>query len=425
MRILIFSNGAWDDTTATGNTLSNLFSGDCWKNDRFFNIYMRDAMPNNNVCNIYYRITLVDMIKNFFNKEKIGKEIIISNDNQQIINNKKSTKERKIIDFIHKNSIKSIYTLADNIYRKKMWINGKFEKFIKNADPDIFYAHINNFAFLYPLVNYIKKNTHAKIVILLTDNLYEDINTKSIIRRKRLRKEYKNIIDSADVIYAITEELQKEYGKLFGKDIRILRKGCQFEYPVRNNINKVVKFVYAGNLLYGRNKMLSYIAKAIEMNNRTNETKAFLEIYTGDTITNELNKELNIDNCSMIMGKKEYKEIVKIENDADYVLHVESFDKKQIDYVKYSFSTKIIDCIQSGSCFVGIGPESIASIKYIEKIPGAHVIKSIESIQGEIIKLINNKNIIKESKKIREYAIKYHDKLDNQKKLRLSFENMK
>ncbi len=424
MNILTYSIGSWDDTNATGNTFSNLFGGKCWENDTFFNIYMREAMPNNRICKDYYRVTLTDIVKNFFRKEKIGKTFEYHFGQQPTSIKKNDQQEKKIIDFIHKYSINIIYTFADWIYRRKKWINNNFKEYIKKANPDVFYAHVNNFAFLNQLIKYIKNNTSSKIVVLLTDNLYEDINTKSIFRRKNMRKDYKEIIDSADIIYAITDELKNEYGRLFNKDIRILRKGCTFNYPVRNKINETIRFVYAGNLHYGRENVLSIIANAIKTNNETNQKKAILEIYTGDTITKELEKKLNIDNCSQIIGKRAFEEILKIENSSDYVLHVESFEEKQINYVKYSFSTKIIDCMQSGSGFIGIGPKNLSSIKYIEKIPGAYVINDLKDIENKIITLINNDNLLQDSKRIREFAMENHDTIKNQIILRNSFLNL-
>ena len=63
MKILVFSNCEWDNTNSLGNTLSNFFEGEIWKNDDFYNIYMRNSLPNNNVCKNYYRMSLIDMIK--------------------------------------------------------------------------------------------------------------------------------------------------------------------------------------------------------------------------------------------------------------------------------------------------------------------------------------------------------------------------
>ena len=422
MKVIVFSNNTWDDTNATGNTLSNLFGGKCWGNDKFYNIYMRDSLPNNKICNSYYRISLTDMIKHFFSKEKIGYSFIDST--QNFLETKQAKKEKKLIDLIHKYSINIVYFIADVIYRNKKWINKKFINYIQQIDSDIFYAHVNNFAFLSQLVNYMKNNTHAKVVVLLTDNLYEDIETKSVIRRKKLRRDFWSIIENSDKIYAISDELKEAYSKIFNKKIDILRKGCLFEYPIRKKTNDVIKFVYAGNLLYGRDEILSKVGQAIYQNNLKNSKKAILEIYTGDTINDKIAKKLNINNCSIIMGKRPYDEIKKIINAADYVLQVESFEKKQIDYVKYSFSTKIIDYLQSGSCCIGIGPNEVSSIKYLEKVPGSFTITDVKEINNKIIDLINCKDIVQNSKLIRDFALQNHDLEKNQEKLRNDFEQL-
>ena len=300
-------------------------------------------------------------------------------------------------------------------------MNKKFKKYINDVNPDIFYAHVNNFSILAPIIEYVKNNTKAKIVVLLTDDLYNDIDNKSILRRKKMKNDFKNIINMSDKIYAISDELRKEYSIIFNKKIDILRKGCVFEYPVKKHVNEIIKFVYAGNLYYGRDDLLSKVAHAIEKSNSKNKRKALLEIYTGATITEELNKKLNIKDCSIIMGKKNYDEIKKIMNDADYNLQVESFEQKQIDYVKYSFSTKIIDCLQSGSAAIAIGPNNISSIKYMKQIPGVFVIDDVNKIDEKIQELINNNQIIKNSEMIRRYALVHHDVNKNQKKLKNDF----
>lgn len=90
--------------------------------------------------------------------------------------------------------------------------------------------------------------------------------------------------------------------------------------------------------------------------------------------------------------------------------------------MKYSFSTKIIDCLQSGSATIAIGPSNISSIKYMNKVPGVIVINKLEDLEREIFKAISQKNnIINSSKKIREYALNNHEINKNQKKIREDF----
>lgn len=424
MNILVFSDSAWDDTNSLGNTMSNFFYGDTWKNDNFSNIYLRNAKPNNKVCKKYYRMTIFDMVKHFFNKEKIGFEFDYENENKQIENTSKEKSEQKLINILHKYSIQPIYYFMDWIYRKEKWNNKKLKKYISDFKPDIVFSFLTNVSILNPFVEYIKKNTNAKVIVFIADDVYGQYTRRNALFRKKYLKDMENIINNSDIIYAISNELCEEYGKIYNKEIKLLYKGCKFNYPVKSEINSIIKFVYAGNLLYGRDKILAKIAKAIEKCNK-NEPKAFLEIYTGTNINEDLEKSLNIENSSSIMGKRNYEEIKQIMNNAEYNLHVESFDCKNMEDVKYSFSTKIIDCLQSGSTCIGIGPSNISSIKYINKIPGAYVIEDLEKIEANIYELIENKDqILNNAKIIREYALEKHDIDKNQIKLRNDFERI-
>lgn len=403
MKILVFSNSEWDNTNSLGNTLSNFFEGEIWKNDDFYNIYMRNSLPNNNVCQNYYRMSLIDMIKHYFNREIIGNEFIYTNDYN--INNINRS-EKSVINFIHKFSIKWIYSFADYIYSKKKWINKKFINYIKSIDPDIFFSFLTDVSMLDPMIEFMKNNTNAKIILFIADDVYGSYKTNK--NRKMLESKFKNIISNADRVYTISDEMAIEYNKLFHKPMFILRKGCSFDFKVKSMINNPIRFVYAGNLLYGRIDILSKIAMAIDANNKLNDKKAILEIFTPAIISDDIRAKLEIDGSSIIKGKRSYSEIKKIMNDADYNLHVESFDDEQINLVRYSFSTKIIDCLQSGSSIFAIGPKNISSIKYIKKIPGSIVCEDLNKVESIIFELINNNCIIKNSKLIRKFAIENH-----------------
>ena len=122
------------------------------------------------------------------------------------------------------------------------------------------------------------------------------------------------------------------------------------------------------------------------------------------------------------MGARSYDEIKKIMHDADVVVHVESFDEQQMKTTQYSLSTKIIDCLQSGSQIVGIGPSGIASIEYLKRINGVIVVDNKEKIETAIASIVEDKNsIIENSKKIRQYSETNHEISIVQKKLRDDF----
>lgn len=177
----------------------------------------------------------------------------------------------------------------------------------------------------------------------------------------------------------------------------------------KNYVNNPLQFVYAGNLLYGRDEVLSVIAKCLaDINNSS--PKAELNIYTNTPITPELSSKLNVVDSSVLYGARPYDEIMEIMKKADVVLHVESFDPKQINLVRYSFSTKITDCLQSGSVLMAIGPNGISSIEYPKTIPGAIVVENVSELSEVIVSLAKKpESLIERAKKSNEFALKNLD----------------
>lgn len=195
----------------------------------------------------------------------------------------------------------------------------------------------------------------------------------------------------------------EDYGKLFNIQMHPLYKGCEIS-QAKEKVNVPIRIVYAGNLYYGREETLFKIANAIKEVNKA-EVKILLEIYTSAEITENIDNKLNIYNASKIMGSKSYDDIIRIMHEADIVLHVESFLDKNIKSVRLSYSTKISDCLQSGSMLLAIGPRNIASIEETIVIPGAYVVSEEQKIGIAIEDIVAKKaEIPNRAKQINDYA---------------------
>lgn len=409
MRILVFQQAAWEDTNAVGNTLSNWFSS--W-DDVFYNFYTRKQVPNNPVVKEYYTISALDVVKGIVRHRKFGRRFSAESlaDEPALIA-EQHKKEQQSIDKLHRTKNEIVYWGMESVWRTKKWMDSDFKTFIADANPDILFAFCTSVYILAPLIKYVKEKTNAKIVLYIADDVYGEYKRKLFLRKSYLLRLFRQCIESADRLYGVSEELCAAYAKEFGKDIIPLYKGCTIDASRGpKEWGSPLKIVYAGNLLYGRADTLAHLAECLREINRDG-VKAQLEIYTGTAVTEEMRQKLTVQGSSEIVGKRPFAEIRRILSEADIVLHVESFEKEQMESVRYSFSTKIIDCLESGSLVLGIGPKEVSSIKYIAKIPGAYTAADLSDLQNTIQTIIDLPNARKDRdvKSIREFAEDKHE----------------
>ena len=407
MNILVLSSMEWSDDNAFGNTISNIFFN--FPDTKFASLYRRNSMPNNRVCNLYYKISYTDLVKNIFSPNNIGSCFTIEN-----INDDKRTvqKENRLINIVHKLKMGRVVHFVENIlFISNIWNNDNFKEFICDFNPDIVFSFTSTLKATELIIKEVKKiKPNCKLVTFITDDIYEANRSKSI--RKTIEYQIKN----ASKVYAITPSLKEKYEKIYNADIDVLRKGCYFEQAVIKKNNSVKTIVYAGNLYYERDKTLIRLAEDIYKHNLKSENKMRLHIYSPTYIDEATKNALNKDGASEFMGSRSYEEIVEVLNKADIVLHVESFDKKQQKIVKNSFSTKIIDALQSGSVLFSIGAKGLASIDITSEIPGTFVANSLDEIASQIEKIAVS-DLYENAKTIRAYATEHFTIQQTQKKL--------
>lgn len=397
MRVLTLSNIEWADSNAFGNTMSNLFSG--IPDVELASLYRRSSLPNNNVCKKYYKISNTSIIKNFFSPKRIGNYFETNDYKPETVN---VNLEKEAISFIHKYRLNRIlYFFEDIICSTRKWENDNFKKFINDFNPDVVFsftkASKTHLLFLKTIIKHIPNCKHVTFIV---DDICAAYNSKK----------YEKIIGEqlqlASKVYAITPSLKRKYEELFDVNIDVLTKGCDFSLPVTKKHNSVKTIVYAGNLLYGRDKTLIKLGQVIKQHNKNAENKLFLRIYSPTVVDDNIKNKMNILGASEFLGAKPYSEIVEILNSADIVLHVESFEEEQKNLVKYSFSTKITDCMQSGSVLFSIGPEDLASIEATKNIEGAFCAFDLKEL-NVIIDQIANADLYEKAKSIRAYAIEH------------------
>jgi glycosyltransferase involved in cell wall biosynthesis len=103
---------------------------------------------------------------------------------------------------------------------------------------------------------------------------------------------------------------------------------------------------------------------------------------------------------------------------ADIALHVEAFDRKNRWITKYSFSTKIIDCLSSSCAVVAICPTDHAGYQFLKGRDAAICISSLEKIHPYLSKVALKPQILyKYQKKAWDCGIQYHNRATVREKL--------
>lgn len=416
MNILVVTKASWDDRIASGNTLSNFFEG--WEDSKFYCIYAREAIPHNCVCEEYYSISPIGIIRNVFNPQNIGRRFCLSSSR----GGQTTSTEERLIDKAKQHNVffELIYSIA---YSSRLWINRAFKKFIRDSNPDIVFCFGQSDPLTYYTLKYVKENTSAHIVSYYVDDLYKCKTSVFNLLQHRKNSRLMAIAQMSDKCYAISQRMCDEYKELYGKPFCLLHKGCDIS-QTKAKVNSPIRFVYAGNLFYHRDRILASLADVITRIN-VDGMKAHLDIYSGTLVSPSTLDSLNVNGASTLHKARSFDEIKQIMRDADVVLHVESFDEEQMKLVRLSFSTKITDCMQSGSMMMAIGPDSVASIDYARKVPGCIVVNNLNDLYDIVLTLINKPStIIENALKTNEYARKYFDISLLKNRLKIEFKSL-
>ena len=415
MKILVLSNAAWDVRNSVGNTLSNWFDG--WTDAEISCIYSRDALPNCTCCKRFLSVSPLNIVRNIFRPWTIGR--VFDNENTEKCVSSNNMEDNAVKNF---KGWKRKFALlfVDLLYQSNIWFNSKVNRFIADSNPDVVFMFSIPDAFRYNLLKYIRTHTKAKVVQYIADDIYGATFIDNNLIDKIHRSRYRNLIHMADKVYGASEQMCSFYQDQFGINVSPLYKGCDIERP-KAYVNTPIKIVYAGNLLYGRDKSLLSLAEAIHSVNQSS-IRVELYIYSGSSLSEEIDNKIKTLSGTYFCGRISYDEVKKKLHEADLVLHVESFEPKQIQLVRYSFSTKIIDCLQSGSTLFVIGPKGIASVEYPRRIPGAIVVDNVDDVPNTLSSLLDKPQILLErAKDMYDFATEKHSLLNVRKRIQCDF----
>lgn len=402
MRILVISRTAWKQNNSFGNTYNNIFGK--MKGVSIANIYLADGTPDSDNPNVvsYYQVSEKQMVKSLFGKRTInnvvGKEI----DSDELGLNGNVTLETydKAFSGMKKNRWSGFF-----IAREMVWKYGNINwdgilSFAKSFNPDIIFLPFYYAIYVDRVALYLKKQLNVPMVLEASIDIYSlkqlSYDPLYWINRFWIRRYVRKMASVSEKLYVISDIMKNDYEKYLHIECGVLYKFPDTsrklkEYEIQCG---KLQFLFTGNIGSGRWKTLALIGDTL-MESGIGE----MVIYTPTPMTAKMRKRLS--NC-VLKDPVSPEMVVSLQNEADVLVHVESFDLKDKLEVRYSISTKVMDYISAERCIFAVGPEDIASISFLNDNNLALVATNKESICSVIEKIKNDREACKK------YAMNSH-----------------
>ena len=352
-----------------GKTFLSLFSA--FKPEELCQFYLYPTVPDTECCGSYYRFTDHDAIHSITCRNAVGGEIT-----PNLKSHNEFTNEKEERTYRAASSHTELARLGrDLIWSISSWNNSNLNAWLDFQSPDIIFVAPGAQELLYDIAITISEERSLPIVAYICDDFYfsefSEFNEGAFskLRRKRLCRKIKELMRKAALVITICPELAERYNKTFGVNSTDLMT-CPISQIDSNKPTSKKQsrrnLTYMGNLSYGRAQSLLELGQVLDAENRSSGTTHTLEIYTGSKRSEPLEC---LAACpairlhSFVTGTA-YRTAF---DNADAFVHVESFDAEDRERVRYSISTKIIECLTSGRPLLAYGPDDVASIAYLRR----------------------------------------------------------
>lgn len=381
-KILIISNNVLSSQNNNGKTLLSFFKN--LPKQNITQLYFSGENVEGNYASEYYRISDHDVLNSLYLRGgKAGAEL---NYKEKYSGKFQEEKYKSLNDLIKKSD-------SARLIRELVWKCSRIDhvalfKWIDKISPDLIFFCAGDSLFAYDIYQAVCNHTPVtKKAIYITDDYVAPRKKLSLswwLRRNLIYSKMKNAVINSDIFVTISEEMRSEYKKLFGKDSIVsfnMSENIKIE-NFKKEIRSDFLLVYAGGLHFKRWETLAQLAKALKKFNKENNRSVTLEVYSHQFVEQGIKDKLNILGASKFCGGLDAKGVQRVLNNADVLVHVESFSKECIESTRLSISTKIAEYISVDSKILAIGPSKVASMRFLDG--HACCINSFEEIPDKL-----------------------------------------
>jgi len=399
-KVLII-NQPFNNNTGGGITLSNLFGN--WDREQLAvacSGYLLTEDMDSKLCNNYYQLGSKErkwiFPFNLFSRKYYSGAINIKDKattKDKVVVKKSKLRVKLILEYM----LPIFDYIGFSHFQAKTKLSSEFCKWLDDFNPGIVYIQASSresILFSIAVKDYIKR----PMVFHMMDDWPTLIGVKGTLKnfwKSKIDKEFRLLLDRADLLMGISDYMCEEYEKRYGKKFITFHNSINLEFwekVQRQNYelpyNPTV--LYAGRIGLGIDTSLKNISEAIKRVNKELQTNIKFVIQAKDApvwIKNDKNVEHK--------GFVEYEELPSVFSTADFLILPYDFSKESLSYIRYSMPTKAPEYMASGTPIIVFSPQDTALVQYAEKYNWAAVVTDnrIEELSEKIKQLFLDKSL--------------------------------
>ena len=387
-RVLVVNGDPFCKSSATGLTMINLFRG--WPEDRLAQVFTSAFSADFGVCTNFWRLPPLAMVSH-----KQGYRVALQ----------PATVTTQI-------GPQGANCLGNPVSAKPLapWLGGwmrdvgreamellpyqlseVFWRWIKEFDPDVVYSYFGSIRIM-RLAYQVADRLEVPIVPHFMDDWPSTIYRRfplSLLLQRNLVLWLDRCLAFSPIRMAIGEDMAGEFAKRYGSPFLPLMNCVDDVLIDRPFVEPperfIVRFIYVGTLYFNRWKSLCEIGRAL--------ARLRSENIMGELIVfGSVNPGIAFERLALLYpvvhlaGVVSSDDVPSVQNDADCLIHVESFEPNDRLYTRLSISSKIPSYLASGRPVLAYGPSELASVRFIEETGcGQVVVTQDEDILAEAL----------------------------------------
>ena len=240
----------------------------------------------------------------------------------------------------------------------------------------------------------------------------------SKLERRKMERLLNHLMSVAQVRMSICDEMSQAYEKRYGASFLSFQNtlDTQTWHPYVKKtleIGNKIHILYIGSILpLVQLKSLADCCRAVVELKKQN-LDACLEIYSPSPLTQKQKRELLLGDCITFKDTiTDNIDFFKKLAQADILLLPVNFDKKTVQYIRYSMPTKVPAYLLSGTPVLVYGPSETAQAKYAQKDKWGYIVdqRGIDQLKQAMQTLIADKSLREKlSSQAQIVASKNHD----------------